>query len=134
MNNEMIKCGIVNDCINNSMTYYLKFDKNSKKIIKNLLSLKKITEKQLSDLKFYYKEFAKHFFSKKTIKCMKTFCNPKPQNYEKTIKNIDEMKSKIFAIKTKIKLIDKNKNYIKLLNEILVILGHFCKNYQKFFV
>ena len=63
----MVKCGIVNNCINDSLSYYLKIEKHRKKIIKNLLSLRKITDKQLNDLKLAYKEFAKHFFSKKTI-------------------------------------------------------------------
>ena len=129
----MIKCGIVNDCINDSLIYYSKLDKHRKKIIQNLLSLRKITDKQLRDLKMTYKDFSRHFFSKKTIKCMKSFCNPKPTDYKKTKKIIDEMKAKIIFTKTKFKLIDKNKNYINLLDVIFVILGHFCKNYQRFF-
>ena len=51
MNNEMLKCGIVTDCINDSLFYYTKLQKYSKKIIKNILSLRKITDKQLNDLK-----------------------------------------------------------------------------------
>ena len=134
MNNEMIKCGIVNDCINESINYYLKMDKHREKIIQNLLSLRKITDKQINDLKMAYKEFAKIFFSKKTINCMKTFCNPNSENYEKMKKTIDEMKAKIIGTKNKIRLIDKNKNYVKLMDTIFLILGHFCKNYKKFFV
>ena len=134
MNNEMVKCGIVNNCINDSLTYYSKMEKHRKKIIQNLLSLRKITDKQLSDLKLAYKEFAKHFFSKKTIKCMRIFCSPKTTNYKKTIKVIEELKAKIIATKPKILLFGKNKNYAKLMDIIFVILNHFSKNYQKFFV
>ena len=134
MNNEMVKCGIVNNCINDSITYYSRMEKHRKKIIQNILSLRKITDKQLDGLKMAYKEFAKHFFSKKTIKCMRDFCNPKITNYEKTKKIIDELKAKIIATKPKILLFGKNKNYPKLMNLIFVILGHFSKNYQKFFV
>jgi hypothetical protein len=134
MNNEMVKCGIVNNCINDSLSYYLKIEKHRKKIIKNLLSLRKITDKQLNDLKLAYKEFAKHFFSKKTIKCMREYCNPKSTNYKKTIKVINMLKDKIITTKTKIRLFDKNKNYVKLMDIIFVILGHFSKNYQKFFI
>ena len=134
MNNEMVKCGIVNNCINDSLVYYSKLEKHRKKIIQTLLSLRKITDKQLSDLKLAYKEFAKHFFSKKTIKCMRTFCSPKNTNYKKTVKVIDGLKEKIITTKSKIRLFDKNKNYTKLMNLIFVILGHFSKNYQKFFV
>lgn len=133
MNNEMVKCGIVNDCINDSLVYYSKLEKHRKKIIQNILSLRKISDKQISDLKSAYKEFAKQFFSKKTIKCMKTFCNPKQESYQKTKKIIDEMRAKIIASKTKIRMIDGNKNYVNLLDAIFVILGHFCKNYQTFF-
>jgi hypothetical protein len=135
MNNEMLKCGIVNNCINESLNYYLKLDKHRKKIIQNLQSLRKITDKQLDDLKIVYKKFAKHFFNKKTIKCMKSFCEMKLTSYKKTIKIIDEMKEKIISTKKRLRLrlIDKNKNYVKLMNTIFVILGHFCKNYKKFF-
>ena len=134
MNNEMVKCGIVNDCINESLTNYSKLEKHRKKIIQNLLSFRKITDKQLNDLKMAYKEFAKHFFSKKTINCMKTFCELKLTSYKKTKKIMDEMKEKIIATKTRIQLMDKNKNYVKLMNVMFVILDNFCKNYKKFFV
>jgi hypothetical protein len=133
MNNEMLKCGIVNNCINESFTYYLKLEKHRKKIIQNLQSIRKITDKQLNDLKMAYKEFAKHFFSKKIINCMKTFCELKLTSYKKTKKIMDEMKKKIIATKTRIQLIDKNKNYVKLMDVIFVILDNFCKNYKKFF-
>ena len=133
MNNEMVKCGIVNDCINDSITYYSKLEKHRKKIIQNLQSLRKITDKQLDGLKMAYKEFAKHFFSKKTINCMRSFCQPKLTSYKKTKKIIDEMKKGIIYTKTRLLLIDKNKNYVKLMDAIFVILGHFCKNYQKYF-
>jgi hypothetical protein len=133
MNNEIVKCGIVNNCINDSLFYYSKLEKHRKKIIQNLLSLRKITDKLLNDLKMAYKQFAKIFFSKKTIKCMRTFCNPKSTNYKKTIKIIDELKQKIITSKIKIQLIDKNKNYVKLMDTIYEILNHFSKNYHKFF-
>ncbi len=129
----MIKCGIVNNCINDSLTYYLKIEKHRKKIIKNLLSLRKITDKQLNDLKLAYKEFSRHFFSKKTVKCMREYCNPKSTNYKKMKKTMDELKSKIIATRTKMAVFGKNKNYVKLMDVIFVILGHFSKNYKKFF-
>ena len=129
----MVKCGIVNDCINDSLTYYSKLEKHRKKIIQNLRSLRKITDKQLNDLKITYKDFSKHFFSKKTIKCMKSFCNLKSTDYKKTMKSIDELKIKIKAAKTKFRLMGEKKNYVILMDVILVILVHFCKNYQKFF-
>jgi hypothetical protein len=134
MNNEMLKCGIVNECINESLTYFLKLEKHRKKIIQNLQSLRKITDKQLDGLKMAYKEFAKHFFCKKTINCMRSFCESKLKNYGKTKKVIDEMKAKIIVTKTRLQLIDKNKNYMKLMDTIFVILSHFCKIYQKFFI
>lgn len=133
MNNKMLKCGIVNDCINESLTYFLKLEKHRKKIIQNLQSLRKITNKQLDGLKMAYKEFAKIFFSKKTVDCMKSFCESKLINYRKTKKVIDEMKAKIIVTKTRLHMIDKNKNYVKLMDAIFVILNHFCKNYKKFF-
>jgi hypothetical protein len=133
MNNEMVKCGIVNNCINDSITYYSKLEKHRKKIIHNLQSLRKITDKQLDGLKMAYKEFAKHFFSKKTVNCMRSFCKSKLKNYRKTKKVIDVLKAKIIATKSKLCMIDKNKNYVKLMDAIFVILVHFCKNYQKFF-
>ena len=133
MNNEMVKCGIVNDCINDSLSSYSKLEKHRKKIIQNLQSLRKITDKQLDGLKMAYKEFAKHFFSKKTINCMRSFCQPKLTSYKKTKKIIDEMKKGIIYTKTRLLLIDKNKNYVKLMDAIFVILGHFCKNYKKYF-
>ena len=133
MNNEMIKCGIMNDCINNSLIYYKKFEKELLKKNKNLLSLRKITDKQLIDLKKAYKEFAKHFISKKTINCMKTFCEPKIIKYQKMNNVIDQLKNKIITTKTKIRLIDKKYNYIILLDTIFIILGHFSKNYQRFY-
>jgi hypothetical protein len=133
MNNEMVKCGVVNNCINDSIIYYSRLEKHRKKIIQNLQSLGKITDKQLDGLKMAYKEFAKHFFSKKTVDCMRSFCQPKLTGYEKTKKIIDEMKIKIIVTKTKLLLIDKNKNYVKLMDAILVILSHFCKNYKKYF-
>lgn len=130
----MVKCGIANDCINESLIYYSKLEKHRKKIIQNLLSLRKITDKQLNDLKMTYKDFAKHFFSKKTIKCMKSFCKPNLLNYAKTKKNIDEMKIKIKASKTKFRLMGEKKNYVILMDVTLAILVHFCKNYQRFFI
>ena len=36
-------------------------------------------------------------FSKKTIKCMITFCNPNLMNYTETKKIIDELKNKATA-------------------------------------
>jgi hypothetical protein len=134
MNNEMMKCGIINNCINETLSYYNKLIKHMKKIILNIKSMRKITDKQLSDLKKAYKEFGKYFFSKKTINCMKTFCEQKLTSYENMKKNIDIMKSIIIATKTKIRHIDKNKNYVKLMDVIFIILTHFCKNYKKFFV
>lgn len=134
MNNEMMKCGLVNNCINETLTYYNKLIKKMQKIIINLKSMRKITDKQLSDLKDNYKEFGKYFFSKKTINCMKKFCEPKLTSYESIKQNIDIMKSVIILTKIKIKSIDKNKNYVKLMNVVFVILTHFCKNYQKFFI
>lgn len=133
MNNEMIKCGIINNCMNDSLTYYSKIVKYSNKIIHNFKSMRKITDKQLDDFKMAYKEFSKHFFSRKTINCMKKFCNPSLENYDKMKKIIDDMKSKIISRKKMMQPIDKNKNYRKLMNIILVILNHFCKNYIKFF-
>ena len=133
MNNEMVKCGVVNNCINDSIIYYSKLEKHRKKIIQNLQSLHKITDKQLDGLKMAYKEFAKHFFSKKTVNCMRSFCQPKLTSYKKTKKIIDEMKKGIIYTKTRLLLIDKNKNYVKLMDAIFVILGHFCKNYKKYF-
>ena len=133
MNNEMIKCGLVNNCINNSLIYYNKFMKKLAKKNKNLLSLRKITDKQIIDLKQSYKEFSKHFFSKKTINCMKTFCKPKIIKYQEIKKIIDEQKNRILISKTKLKLINKKYNYVVLLDTIFVILEHFCKNYQKFY-
>jgi hypothetical protein len=133
MNNEMVKCGIVNECINDSLSSYSKLEKHRKKIIQNLQSLRKITDKQLDGLKIAYKEFAKHFFSKKTVNCMRSFCQPNLKNYGKTKKIIDEMKNGIIYTKTRLLLIDKNKNYVKLMDAILVILSHFCKNYKKYF-
>ena len=134
MNNMMVKCGIANDCINESLIYYSKLEKHRKKIIQNLLSLRKITDKQLNDLKMTYKDFARHFFSKKNIKCMKSFCKPNPTDYKKTKKNIDEMKIKIKASKTKFRLMGEKKNYVILMDVTLAILVHFCKNYQRFFI
>jgi hypothetical protein len=133
MNNEMIKCGIINDCINDSLTYYSKIVKYSKKIIHNFSFMRKITDKQLDDLKIAYKEFSKHFFRRKTINCMKKFCNPNPDHYDQIKKMIDDMKSKIISRKNILKLIDQNKNYVKLMDTIYKILDHFCKNYKKFF-
>jgi hypothetical protein len=133
MNNEMVKCGVVNNCINDSIIYYSRLEKHRKKIIQNLQSLRKITDKQLDGLKMAYKEFAKHFFSKKTVNCMRSFCQPNLKSYGKTKKIIDEMKKGIIYTKSRLLLIDKNKNYVKLMDAILVILSHFCKNYQKFF-
>ena len=130
----MMKCGIINNCINETLSYYNKLIKHMKKIILNIKSMRKITDKQLSDLKKAYKEFGKYFFSKKTINCMKTFCEQKLTSYENMKKNIDIMKSIIIATKTKIKHIHKNKNYMKLMDVIFIILTHFCKNYRKFFV
>lgn len=132
--NEMLKCGIINNCINETLSYYNKLIKYMQKIIKNLKSIRKITDKQLSDLKKAYKEFGKYFFKKKTINCMNTFCEPKLTSYENMKKNIDAIKSIIIVTKTKIKHIDKNKNYCKLMDIIFLILSHFCKNYQKFFI
>jgi len=134
MNYEMMKCGIVNNCINESLFYYTKLQKYSKKIIKNILSLRKITDKQIEDFKSIYKEFSKHFFSKKTIKCMITFCSPKLMNYTETKKTIDQLKIQIVVTKSKFMLIKNKKNYVILLDTIFKILGHFCKNYKKFFV
>ena len=134
MNNEMMQCGIINDCINETLSYYNKLIKHMQKIIQNLKSMRKITDKQLSDLKKNYKEFGKYFFSKKTIKCMTKFCEPKLTSYESIKQNINLMKLMIISTKSKIKSIDKNKNYVKLMDVVFVILGHFCKNYQKFFV
>ena len=128
----MMKCGIINNCINETLSYYNKLIKHMKKIILNIKSMRKITDKQLSDLKKAYKEFGKYFFSKKTINCMKTFCEQKLTSYENMKKNIDIMKSIIIATKTKIRHIDKN--YVKLMDVIFIILTHFCKNYKKFFV
>ena len=127
-----MKCGIINNCINETLSYYNKLIKHMKKIILNIKSMRKITDKQLSDLKKAYKEFGKYFFSKKTINCMKTFCEQKLTSYENMKKNIDIMKSIIIATKTKIRHIDKN--YMKLMDVIFIILTHFCKNYKKFFV
>jgi hypothetical protein len=132
--NEMLKCGIINNCINETLSYYNKLIKYMEKIIKNLKSMRKITDKQLSDLKKTYKEFGKYFFNKKTINCMKTFCQPKLTSYQNMKKNIDTIKSIIIVTKTKIQHIDKNKNYGKLMDIIFVILSNFCKNYQKFFI
>jgi len=131
MNTEMVKCGIMNNCINDSLSSYSKLEKYRKKIIQNLQSLRKITDKQLNDLKITYKEFAKHFFSKKTINCMKTFCKPNLLHYAKMKKIIDEMKIKINASKTKFILMKEKKNYAILMDAILAILVHFCKNYQR---
>ena len=133
MNNEMLKCGILNDCINDSLTYYSKIVKYRKKISHNFKLIRKITDKQLNDFKIAYKEFSKHFFSRKTINCMKKFCNLSLENYDKMKKIIDDMKSKIIYRKKMMQSIDKNKNYTKLMNTILIILNHFCKNYKKFF-
>ena len=99
MNNEMVKCGIVNNCINDSIIYYSRLEKHRKKIIQNLQSLRKITDKQLDGLKMAYKEFAKHFFSKKTINCMRSFCQPKLTSYKKTKKIITATKATSMAIK-----------------------------------
>jgi len=133
MNNEMMTCGIVNNCINETLSYYKKLIKYMEKIIKNLQSMRKITDKQLNDLKSNYKKFSKHFFSKKTIHCMMSFCKTKLTDYEKIKQNIDIMKSTIVSTKIKIKQMDKNKNYVKLMDIIFKILTHFCKNYKKFF-
>ncbi len=130
----MMKCGIINNCINESLSYYNKLIKHMKKIIQNLQSIRKITDKQLSDLKHSYKEFGKYFFSKNTIHCMMTFCKTKLTNYENIKQNIDIMKSIIISTKKIIKPIDKNKNYMKLMDVIFIILTHFCKNYKKFFI
>jgi hypothetical protein len=46
---------------------------------------------------------------------------------------MDELKSKIIATRTKMAVFGKNKNYVKLMDVIFVILGHFSKNYKKFF-
>ena len=64
---------------------------------------------------------------------MMTFCKTKLTDYEKIKQNIDIMKSIIVSTKIKIKSIDKNKNYMKLMDVIFIILAHFCKNYKKFF-
>ena len=129
----MMKCGIINNCINETLSYYNKLIKHMKKIILNIKSMWKITDKQLSDLKKAYKEFGKYFFSKKTINCMKTFCKPNLLHYAKMKKIIDEMKIKINASKTKFILMKEKKNYAILMDAILAILVHFCKNYQRFF-
>jgi hypothetical protein len=131
--NGMIKCGIINDCINESSAHYSKLEKYRKKIVQNLLLLRKITDKQINDFKNAYKVFAKHFFSKKTIKCMNNFCKPTLLNYAKIKINIDELKKKILVLKTKFKLLKENKNYLILMDTMFVILGHFGKNYQRFF-
>ncbi len=64
---------------------------------------------------------------------MKKFCNPNPDHYDQIKKMIDDMKSKIISRKNILKLIDQNKNYVKLMDTIYKILDHFCKNYKKFF-
>ena len=134
MNNEMMKCGIINNCINESLSYYNKLIKHMKKIIQNLQSIRKITDKQLSDLKHSYKEFGKYFFSKNTIHCMMKFCKTKLTNYENIKQNIDIMKSIIISTKKIIKLMGEKKNYVILMDVTLAILVHFCKNYQRFFI
>jgi len=129
----MIKCGIINDCINESLIHYKKFVKLKDKINQKIRSLRKITMKQIEDFKNTYKLFAKHFFSKKTIKCMKNFCKPNLLNYIKIKNYIDDLKKKILVINTKFKLLNENNNYRILMDAIFVILGHFGKNYQRFF-
>ena len=131
--NNIIKCGIINDCINESSAHYSKLEKYRKKIVQNLGLGRKITNKQINNFKDAYKVFAKHFFSKKTIKCMNNFCKPTLLNYAKIKKSIDELKMKIIVTKSKFKLLKENKNYTILMDTMYVILSHFCKNYQRFF-
>lgn len=64
---------------------------------------------------------------------MKNFCKPNLLNYIKIKNYIDDLKKKILVINTKFKLLNENNNYRILMDAIFVILGHFGKNYQRFF-
>jgi hypothetical protein len=55
-------------------------------------------------------------------------------NYAETKKIIEQLKIKILVTKSKFMLMKNKKNYVILLDKIFTILGHFCKNYQKFFI
>jgi hypothetical protein len=147
---SMIKCGIQYNCISESVIYVLQFIKLlDNNIGKKMHFNQKISSQLIKKIMDIYKQFSKHFFSKKSVDCMKKNCNMKKNIPElsKLIKSLEifinghkaiskgyklRPSSKISQVNVEpfIKFIIKYIEVFKVLHKIAVDID---KKYKKFF-
>jgi hypothetical protein len=146
----MIKCGIQYNCISDSIIYVLQFIKLlDDNIGKKMRLSQKISPQLIQKTMDVYKQFSKHFFSKKSVDCMKKNCNMKKNIPElsKLIKSLEifinghraiskgykiKPSSKIPHIRVEsfLKFITKYIDVFKVLHKIVVDID---KKYKKYF-
>lgn len=128
---NMIKCSIEKKCIDINIANCLKLYNLRGEIIYTLLKTGYLPENYIKDFKKMYKTFAKKFFSKEVVECMKNNCKKfSPTNIKKISNSISYLES----IKKKIETNKKNpfiKNHKKIIKTLTYILNDFSKKYQK---
>ena len=130
-NNSFIKCGIDNDCLNKCIYHTLEIYKIHITIITNITAKKEIDKSLITSLKHHYDLFAKDFFSKKTVDCLKKHCK---NTFPNVIPDVQKLlhKSNYFRNQVlKHYRTKHNRTYILILETSIEILHDFANKYQK---
>jgi hypothetical protein len=127
---NVIKCGIENKCLDDSVFRVLTMYKIRGTIISYLTVKKTIPNEILQIFYKSYKKFARSFFNKTTVNCIKDNCSkylPKNTRFiNPSLKKIGKLKMKL---KGKRDILSRN--YIKILKLVEKIANDFSKKYDK---
>ena len=129
--NNLIQCGIQNNCINDIIFIVLSFNKTKNDVVRLINNGKMVPLPLQNKFKTIYKNFSKTFFSKKTSKCLLENCRSKFPNISK---DLEFSKRKIEKIRENLSKKAKNdliSNYIKVLKIMEYIIKDFTKKYDK---
>jgi len=131
--NELLQCGLINNCVQNILSKINKFYNIRTKIIDKINLKKKISDSLLESYKESYKNLSKELFNKKTANCLLENCKKKIPNIPK---NLEKYLSYIHSIKEKTNKYPKNNinnSYLKVLSITINIVKDLQKKYVKYY-
>ena len=131
MNKSLLKCGLENNCLDDTIAYTIELLNIQNMIVTCISEQKEIKISLLNDFKKTYKKFSKSFFSKKTVDCLIKNCkNQLPD----VINDIQKMLNQANFFRNQIIKHSRSKHnriYIRILDLAIEIIHDFSDNYKK---
>jgi len=130
---EMIQCGFDNQCIEENTINTLKLKEIRAAIVSFIILKQPIPDEFIEEFKKRYQTFAKSFFTKKTVECMRMNCKKKMLNntayLDKVLKQSETLKKNLGRKRDPL-----SSNFRKIMKLIIQFIKHFKKNYIKYYL